>query len=140
LVILTCINSTHEYIIHYYGMWYGSHNGRLGHMFANLRHILDDMESNNDGEDEHFKSDDGIMKFDGSRPWSIVISLCIIGSSETINSSTLMERVLAQLVTTMQEITNECKDGNVTLCEHATSHTKILAWNNHNIASERWMH
>ncbi len=34
-------------------------------MFAGPRHILDDMESNDDGEDEHFKSDDGIMEFDG---------------------------------------------------------------------------
>jgi hypothetical protein len=44
-----------------------------------------------------------------------------------------MERAFAQLVTTMQKITNECKEGNVTLCEHATSHMKVLAYNIHNI-------
>jgi hypothetical protein len=44
-----------------------------------------------------------------------------------------MERVLAQLVTIMQEITNECKKGNVTLCEHATSHMKVLTCNTRNI-------
>jgi hypothetical protein len=33
----------------------------------------------------------------------------------------------------MQEITNECKEGNVTFCEHATSHMKVLACNIHNI-------
>jgi hypothetical protein len=33
----------------------------------------------------------------------------------------------------MQEITNECKEGNVTLCEHATSHMKVLACNICNI-------
>ncbi len=33
----------------------------------------------------------------------------------------------------MQKITNECKEGNVTLCEHATSHMKILTCNIHNI-------
>ncbi len=56
----------------------------------------------------------------------------IVGSNETINSSTPMERAFAQLVTTMQDITNECKEGNVTLCEHATSHMKVLACNIHN--------
>jgi hypothetical protein len=57
----------------------------------------------------------------------------IVGSSDTINSSTPMERALAQLVTTMQKITNECKEGDVTLCEHATSHMIILAYNIRNI-------
>ncbi len=57
----------------------------------------------------------------------------IVRSHEIINSSTPMELVLAQLVTIMQEITNECKEGNVTLCEHATSHMKILACYIHNI-------
>ncbi len=65
LVILTCINITKEDMIHYCGMWYRSHGGRLGHMFADPWHILDDMESNDDGEDEHLKGDDGIMEFDG---------------------------------------------------------------------------
>jgi hypothetical protein len=44
-----------------------------------------------------------------------------------------MEKAIAQLVTTMQEITNECKEGDVTLCEHATSHMIILACNICNI-------
>jgi hypothetical protein len=44
-----------------------------------------------------------------------------------------MERAFAQLVITMQEITNECKEGDVTFCEHATSHMKVLACNIHNI-------
>jgi hypothetical protein len=35
VVILTCTNIFQENIIHYYGTWYGSHRGRLGHMFAN---------------------------------------------------------------------------------------------------------
>jgi hypothetical protein len=50
----------------------------------------------------------------------------IIGSNDTINWLTPMERVFAQLVTTMQEITNECKEGDVRLCEHATSHMKVF--------------
>ncbi len=29
----------------------------------------------------------------------------------------------------MQEITNECKEGDMTLCEHATSHMRVLACN-----------
>ncbi len=57
----------------------------------------------------------------------------IVGSNDTINSSTLMKRAFAQLVITMQEITNECKESNVTLYEHATSHTKVLAYNIRNI-------
>jgi hypothetical protein len=44
-----------------------------------------------------------------------------------------MERDLAQMVTIMQEITNECKEGDVTLCEHPTSHMRILACNICNI-------
>jgi hypothetical protein len=33
----------------------------------------------------------------------------------------------------MQEITNECKEGDVTFCEHATSHMRVLACNIRNI-------
>jgi hypothetical protein len=50
VVILTHINIFQEDIIHYYGTWYGSHRGRLGYMFMDSRHILDDMESNDDEE------------------------------------------------------------------------------------------
>jgi hypothetical protein len=57
----------------------------------------------------------------------------IIGFSDTINSSTPMERVLAQLFITMEEIINECKEGDVTLCEHATSHMRVMACNIRNI-------
>ncbi len=53
----------------------------------------------------------------------------IVGYNDTINSSTPMEKALAHLVTTMQEITNECKEGDVTFCEHATSHMRVLACN-----------
>jgi len=44
-----------------------------------------------------------------------------------------MEKALTQLVTIMQEITNECKEGDLTLREHAISHMRILACNIHNI-------
>jgi len=57
----------------------------------------------------------------------------IVGYNDTINSLTPTERALAQLVTTMQEITNECKEGDVTLCEHTTSHMRVLACNIRNI-------
>jgi hypothetical protein len=43
VVILTCTNIIQEDIIHYYGTWYGSHCGRLGHIFIDPWHILDDM-------------------------------------------------------------------------------------------------
>jgi hypothetical protein len=33
----------------------------------------------------------------------------------------------------MQEITNECKEGDATLCEHAASHMRVLACNICNI-------
>jgi hypothetical protein len=101
-------------------------------MFADPRHIPDDMESNDDDENE---CDDGIMEFDGlmNMEQSDLHMGAIVGFSDTINSSTPMERALAQLVTTMQEITNECKEGDVTLCEHATSHMRILACNIRNI-------
>jgi len=111
------------------------HHGRLGHMFADPRHIPNDMESNDDDEDEHLEGDDGIMEFNGfmNMEQNDLPMGAIVGSNETINSSTPVERALTQLVTTMQEITNECKEGNMTLCEHATSHMRILACNIRNI-------
>ncbi len=104
-------------------------------MFTNPQHIRDDMESNDDDKNEHIEGDDAIMEFDGLRSMkgSDLLMGAIVKFSDTINSSTPIERVFAQLVTTMQEITNECKEGNVTLCEHATPHMKILACNICNI-------
>ncbi len=65
VVILTSTNITRDDIIHYYGIWYGSHRERLGHMFANPQHIPDDIECNDDDENEHLEGDDGIMEFNG---------------------------------------------------------------------------
>ncbi len=65
VVIFTCTNISQEDIIHYCGTSYGSHYGRLGHMFTDPRHIPNDMESNDDDKDEHLEGDDGIMEFDG---------------------------------------------------------------------------
>ncbi len=73
-------------------------------MFANPQHIPNDMEPNNDGENEHLKrDDDGIMEFDRlmTMERSDLPMGGIVRSRETINLSTLMERVLAQLTTTM---------------------------------------
>jgi len=76
-----------------------------------------------------------IVEFDGlmSMEQNDLPMGAIVGSNDTINSSTSMVRALAQLVTTMQDITNECKEGDVKLCEHATSHMRVLACNIHNI-------
>ncbi len=95
VVILTCIDISQKDIIHYCG--------RLGHMFVDPRHIPDDMESNDDDENEHFEGDDGIMEFDGlmNMEQNDLPMDVIVGSNDTINSSTPMERALAQLVTTM---------------------------------------
>jgi hypothetical protein len=75
------------------------------------------------------------MEFDGLKniEQNDLLMGAIVRSSDTINSSTLMERALTQLVTIMQEITNECKEGDVKLCEYATSHLRVLACNIHNI-------
>jgi hypothetical protein len=104
-------------------------------MFVDSRHIPNDMESTDDGENEHLEGDDEIMEFNGftTMEHSDLPIGAIIGSSDTINSSTLMEKAFAQLVTIMQNITNECKEGDVTLHEHATSHMRILACNSCNI-------
>jgi hypothetical protein len=66
-------------------------------MFADPRDILDDMESNDDDEDEHLEGDDGIMEFDGlmNMEQNDLLMGAVVGSNDTINSSTLMERVLA---------------------------------------------
>jgi hypothetical protein len=75
------------------------------------------------------------MEFDGlkSMEQNDLPMGAIIRFSDTINSSTPMERAFAQLVTKMQDITNECKESEMTLCEHATSHIRILACNICNI-------
>ncbi len=111
MVILTCLDIFQENIIHFCGTWYGSHRGGLGHMFVDPRHIPNDMESNDDDEDEHLEGDDGIMEFDGlmNMEQSDLPMGAIVGFNDTINSSTPIERAFAQLVTTMQKITNECK-------------------------------
>jgi hypothetical protein len=103
-------------------------------MFANPQHIID-MESNDDDEDEHFEGDDGIMEFDGlmNMEQNDLPMGAIVGFNDTINSLTPMERAFAQLVIIMQKIINDCKEGDVTLCEHATSHMRVLACNIHNI-------
>jgi len=93
------------------------------------------MESNHDDEDEHLEGDDGIMEFDGfmNMEQNDLLMGAIVRSNDTINSSTPMEKAFVQLVTIMQKITNECIEGDVTLCEHATSHMKVLACNICNI-------
>jgi hypothetical protein len=75
------------------------------------------------------------MEFDGLRNMeqNDLPMGAIVRFNDTINSSTPMERALTQLVIIMQEITNECKEGDVTFCEHATSHMRVLACNIHNI-------
>ncbi len=104
-------------------------------MCASPQHIIDDMESNDDGKDEHLEGDDGIMEFDGltTMEQSDLPTDGIVGFSETINSLTLMEKDLAQLVSIIQNITNEYKKDNVTLCEHATPHMRVSTCNIYNI-------
>ncbi len=72
-------------------------------MFANPWHIPNDMESNDDDEDEHLEGDDGIMEFDGlmNMEHNDLLMGATIGSNDTINSLTPMERAFAQLVITM---------------------------------------
>jgi len=97
VVILTCTYISQEDIIHYCGTWYGSHHGRLGHMFVDPRHIPNDMESNDDDKVEHLEGDDGIMEFDGlmNMEQKDLPMDAIVGSNDTINSSNPMERALA---------------------------------------------
>jgi hypothetical protein len=61
------------------------------------------MESNDDDENEHLEGDDGIMEFDGfmNMKQNDLLMGASVGSNDTINSSTLMEKALAQLITTM---------------------------------------
>jgi hypothetical protein len=81
------------------------------------------------------EGDDGIMEFDGlmNMEQNDFPMGAIVRSNDTINSSTPMGRAFIELVTIMQEITNKCKKDDVTLCEHATSHMRVLACNICNI-------
>jgi hypothetical protein len=55
------------------------------------------MESNNDGEDEHFESHDGIMEFNGftTMEQNDLPMGGIVRSNEIVNSSTPMETTFA---------------------------------------------
>ncbi len=66
-------------------------------MFVDPRHILNDMESNDDDEDEHLEGDDRIMEFDGlmNMEQNDLHMGTIIRSIDTLNSSTPMERAFA---------------------------------------------
>jgi len=135
VVILTCTNITQEDIIHYCGNGMDHiMKGRVTCLWTRdiFQMIWNPMVMT---KMNILKVMMGSWSSMGSRPGSRVISLWVpfVGSSDTTNSSTLMERAFAQLVTILQEITNECKKGDVTLCEHATSHMKVLACNIHNI-------
>jgi len=61
------------------------------------------MESNDDDEDEQLEGDDGIMEFDEfmNMKQNDLLMGASVGSNDTINSSTLMEKAFAQLITTM---------------------------------------
>jgi hypothetical protein len=87
----------HQIVVIFTCTWYGSHRGELGHMFVDPQHIPNDMESNDDDKVEHLESDDGIMEFDGlmNMEQNDVPMDAIVGSNDTISSSTLMERALA---------------------------------------------
>jgi hypothetical protein len=54
------------------------------------------MESNDDDEDEHLEGDDGIMEFDGlmNMEQNYLPMGAIIGSNDTINSSTQWKKLL----------------------------------------------
>jgi hypothetical protein len=55
------------------------------------------MESNDDDEDDHLEGDDGIMEFDGlmNMEQNDLAMGAIVGSNETMNLSTPMERAFA---------------------------------------------
>ncbi len=66
-------------------------------MFADPQHTQDDIESNDDDKDEHLKGDDKIMEFDRLRNMqqSDLPMGALVRSSDTMNSSTPMEKTLA---------------------------------------------
>ncbi len=63
-------------------------------MSVDPRHILNDIKSNDDDEDEHLEGDEGIMEFNGvtTMEQSDLPMGAIVRSNDTINSSTPMER------------------------------------------------
>ncbi len=97
VMILTCINITHEYIIHYYWNMVWITLWRVGSHVCGLTTYSKWYGVNDDGENEHLEGDDEIMEF------NVLMTMehndfpmgAIIGFSDTINSSTPMERVFA---------------------------------------------
>ncbi len=97
-------------------------------MFAYPYHIPNDGDFVDDGDDEFIESEEGIID---------VGDILITNENEfTMNnvgrsngnprSYAPMEKALAHLGFTMQKIVKKYKQGGVPLCDHATSHMKVL--------------
>lgn len=106
-------------------------------MFMDMQHISNDEDSFDDGDNEFIEGKEGVIKIGAITTTSEneFIMDGVGGSNEDSISNVLVEKAIASLSHIMQEITKECKQGGVTLFDHATSHMTIVASNIQNIAS-----
>jgi hypothetical protein len=132
VIILMATNVTQEYVIDYCGTWYKSNCGGLMSMFVDHKHVLDGSNFKDDGEVD---GDEKVINIDLIKTMDVIVHPTnkVGGFAKQINSIAPLEEALVCLNHTMQEIVEECTQGGVALCDHATSIMKIVALEIQNI-------
>jgi hypothetical protein len=95
-------------------------------MFVGLKHILDGLDSKDDGE---ANGDEKVFNIDLIKTIDEGVHLMneVDVFSEQGSSIALLEGALICLNHTMQQSVEECTQGGVALCDHATSIMKVMA-------------
>jgi hypothetical protein len=126
IIILMVTDVTQEDVIDYCGTWFGSYREGLATMFVDPKYILDDSDSENDGE---ANGDEGVIDIGliGTME-EVVLPIDEVRAFDELESSSVpLEGTLIHLHHTMKEITKKCTQGGVALCDHATSIMKVVA-------------
>jgi hypothetical protein len=120
------IDVTQEDVIDYCGTWFRSNCKGLVAMFVDLKYISNDSNSKDDGE---VNGDEGVIDIGliGTME-EVVLPMNEVKAFDDLESSSVpLEGALVRLHQTMKEITEECTQGGVALCEHVTSIMKVVA-------------
>jgi hypothetical protein len=111
---------TQNDVIDYCGTWFRLNRKGLVAMFSNPKYIPNDSDSKDDGE---VNGDEGIINIGLIRTMEeVVFPTDEVKAFDDLESSSVpLEGALVHLHHTMKEITKECTQGGVAICDHATS-------------------
>jgi hypothetical protein len=106
--------------------WFRSNRKGLAAMFMNPKYISNDSNSKDDGE---VNGDEGVIDIGliGTMEEVVLPTYKVRIFDDLESSSGPLEGALVRLHHTMKEITEECTQGGVALCDHATSIMKVVA-------------